>query len=58
MSIKTVLSENFLRVWLKSDSSDGPIKSITSTLKSPKLDKEYTFGGAVVNVRNSLVDHC
>ena len=56
ISISTVLRENFLRVWLKSDSRDGPIKSITSTLKSPKTKRNFTLGGAVVNVGNSLIN--
>ncbi len=40
------------------DSRDGPIRSITRTLKSPISKIECTFGGAVVNVGDSLVDDC
>ena len=40
------------------DSRDGPIRSITRTLKSPKSKNKFTFGGTVVNIGNSLVDDC
>ena len=40
------------------DSRDGPIRSITRTLKSPKSKNKFTFSRAVVNVGNSLVDDC
>lgn len=52
------MSENFLKVWLKRDSRDGPIRSITRTLNSPKTKNKFTFGRTVVNVGNSLVDDC
>jgi hypothetical protein len=52
------LSENFLKVWLKRDSRDGPIRSITRTLNSPKTKNKFTFCRTVVNVGNSLVDNC
>jgi hypothetical protein len=32
ISMSTVFSENLRRVWLKSDSSEGPIRSMTNTL--------------------------
>ena len=41
---------------MKSDSRDGPIRSITRTLKSPNSKQKRTFGGAVVNVGNTLID--
>ena len=50
------MSENFLKVWLKRDSRDGPIRSITRTLNSPKTKNKFTFGRTVVNVGNSLVN--
>ena len=40
------------------DSRDGPIRSITRTLKSPKSKNKFTFGRTVVNSGNSLVDDC
>ena len=40
------------------DSRDGPIRSITRTLKSPKSKNKFTFGRTVVNIGNSLVDDC
>ena len=43
---------------MNKDSRDGPIRSITRTLKSPKSKNKFTFGRTVVNVGNSLVDDC
>ena len=50
------MSENFLKVWLKRDSRDGPIRSITRTLNSPKTKNNFTFARTLVNVWHSLVD--
>ncbi len=56
--MRTLFNENFLKVWLKSASNEGPIKSITRTLYSPGIRERVTFSGAVVNVGDSLVDDC